>query len=134
MNSFLLVACLSVLFTGVLSASPVTTYPKNFEEAKSVIHDHLDKYYHPLKEGSLCASNSCCNVTASNTCAISSFPKDKSTLVLPGGQTRCIFSYSTPFAFQVRLINLRIFYLFLFDRSFQVIVIIFFFIFKEEVS
>jgi len=27
--------------------------------------------------------------------------KDKSTLVLPGGETRCIFSTSTPFAFQV---------------------------------
>eukprot|EP00981_Chlorochromonas_danica_P003179 scaffold633_cov288-Ochromonas_danica.AAC.14 len=27
--------------------------------------------------------------------------KDSSTLVLPGGETRCIFSYSTPFAFQV---------------------------------
>eukprot|EP00604_Paraphysomonas_vestita_P002025 CAMPEP_0174820430 /NCGR_PEP_ID=MMETSP1107-20130205/4264_1 /TAXON_ID=36770 /ORGANISM="Paraphysomonas vestita, Strain GFlagA" /LENGTH=386 /DNA_ID=CAMNT_0016035773 /DNA_START=126 /DNA_END=1286 /DNA_ORIENTATION=- len=28
-------------------------------------------------------------------------PKDQSTLVLPGGETRCIFSTSTPFAFQV---------------------------------
>eukprot|EP00604_Paraphysomonas_vestita_P003633 CAMPEP_0174820236 /NCGR_PEP_ID=MMETSP1107-20130205/3928_1 /TAXON_ID=36770 /ORGANISM="Paraphysomonas vestita, Strain GFlagA" /LENGTH=376 /DNA_ID=CAMNT_0016035169 /DNA_START=214 /DNA_END=1344 /DNA_ORIENTATION=+ len=28
-------------------------------------------------------------------------PKDQTTLVLPGGNTRCIFSTSTPFAFQV---------------------------------
>jgi hypothetical protein len=28
-------------------------------------------------------------------------PKDQTTLVLPGGNTRCIHSYSTPFAFQV---------------------------------
>lgn len=27
--------------------------------------------------------------------------KDETTMVLPGGKTRCIFSYSTPFAFQV---------------------------------
>jgi hypothetical protein len=102
MNSFLLLTCLSTLLAGIVSASPISNYPTNFEEAKALIHDHLDTYYHPLKEGSLCSGNSCCNVTSSNSCSIKSFPKDQSTLVLPGGETRCIFSYSTPFAFQVR--------------------------------
>lgn len=32
---------------------------------------------------------------------MSALPRDESTLVLPGGETRCIFSDSTPFAFQV---------------------------------
>jgi len=36
-----------------------------------------------------------------DACDISSFPKDKSTVVYPGGETRCIFSTSTDFAFQV---------------------------------
>ena len=30
--------------------------------------------------------------------------KDASTLVFPGGETRCIYSYSTPFSFQVSII------------------------------
>jgi hypothetical protein len=50
---------------------------------------------------SLCTANSCCNISSSNSCSLMKFTKDKSTLVLPGGETRCIFSTSTPFAFQV---------------------------------
>ena len=34
-------------------------------------------------------------------CPLNSLPATGSSLVLPGGETRCIFSYSTPFAFQV---------------------------------
>ena len=34
-------------------------------------------------------------------CSLDSLPSTSSSLVLPGGDTRCIFSYSTPFAFQV---------------------------------
>ncbi len=71
------------------------------EEARKTITNYLDSLK-PSSIGSpLCVKNSCCNVTTTETCSISNFPKDQSTLVLPGGETRCIYSYSTPFAFQV---------------------------------
>lgn len=50
--------------------------------------------------GDLCASNNCCKLSSGN-CNLSSFPKDQTTLVYPGGKTRCIYSTSTDFAFQV---------------------------------
>lgn len=49
----------------------------------------------------LCQTYSCCNLTETETCSLSSMPKDKTMLVLPGGETRCIYSDSTPYAFQV---------------------------------
>lgn len=55
----------------------------------------------PGAASELCDRNTCCNITASESCAISSMKKDTTTLVLPGGETRCIASDSTPFAFQV---------------------------------
>ena len=42
-----------------------------------------------------------CTISATESCSISKFPKDQTTLVLPGGETRCIYSYSSPFKFQV---------------------------------
>jgi hypothetical protein len=49
----------------------------------------------------MCSTNTCCNITATESCSIANMKKDSTTLVLPGGNTRCIFSDSTPFAFQV---------------------------------
>jgi hypothetical protein len=40
-------------------------------------------------------------MSATESCSLDSLPSTGSSLVLPGGDTRCIFSYSTPFAFQV---------------------------------
>jgi hypothetical protein len=51
---------------------------------------------------SMCTGVNCCTVGAGETCPLPSMPKDETTLVIPGGETRCIYSYSTPFAFQVR--------------------------------
>ncbi len=76
----------------------------SFEFATKVIRNDVKSY---LGTRSLCEANACCNVTATEPCSISNFPKDKTTLVLPGGKTRCIFSDSTPFAIQVILINLN---------------------------
>jgi hypothetical protein len=42
-----------------------------------------------------------CIVGDESPCDLSSFTKDRSTVVYPGGDTRCIFSSSTPFGFQV---------------------------------
>ena len=72
------------------------------EDARKTITNYLDTFKpQPVGASPLCVQNSCCNVTTTETCSISNFPKDQSTLVLPGGETRCIYSYSTPFAFQV---------------------------------
>ena len=52
------------------------------------------------KERDLCDQYDCCDLENS-TCNISDMSKDTSTLVFPGGETRCIYSDSTPYAFQV---------------------------------
>jgi hypothetical protein len=54
----------------------------------------------------LCDSGdvNCCYISdtsTGNSCDIATFPKDLTTLVHPGGSTRCMFSYSTPYSFQV---------------------------------
>jgi hypothetical protein len=50
---------------------------------------------------SMCTGVNCCTVGSGESCPLLSMPKDQTTLVIPGGETRCIYSYSTPFAFQV---------------------------------
>ncbi len=83
-------ALISVLLIGVSAL--------NYEEASAIILDDVASY---KKGEGLCEANTCCTVSATESCSISSFAKDKTTMVLPGGETRCIYSYSTPFAFQV---------------------------------
>ena len=72
----------------------------NYDEAKDIILENV-KSYKPSIGKSLCQANTCCNITSTEACSISSFEKGETTMVLPGGKTRCIYSYSTPFAFQV---------------------------------
>jgi hypothetical protein len=69
--------------------------------AEETILTEVSKYKSQLGIDTLCTKNTCCTVSATESCSISKMTKDKSTLVLPGGETRCIFSDSTPFAFQV---------------------------------
>ena len=71
-----------------------------FDDAATAIRSEVNAY-RPVGGKALCDQYDCCNVTESQSCGISSMPRDETTLVLPGGETRCIFSYSTPFAFQV---------------------------------
>ena len=42
-----------------------------------------------------------CHVTAHNACSLKKMRRDQSYVVYPGGATRCIYSSSTPFGFQV---------------------------------
>ncbi len=42
-----------------------------------------------------------CTISADKECNISDMPMDQSTMVYPGGETRCIFSGSTPYSYQV---------------------------------
>lgn len=72
----------------------------NYDEARDIIIENV-KSYQPAIGKSLCQANTCCNITSTESCSISSFEKGETTMVLPGGSTRCIYSYSTPFAFQV---------------------------------
>ena len=47
-------------------------------------------------------STSQCVISETEACDISGMEKDATTMVYPGGATRCINSDSTDFAFQVR--------------------------------
>jgi len=83
------------VFIAVLSAVSALKY----DEAKNVIKNYVESYNNIGK--SLCQTNTCCNITSTESCSLSSFAKGQTTMVLPGGETRCIYSDSTPFAFQV---------------------------------
>ena len=78
----------------------VGAWSLNYNEAIYVIKANV-KSYDTLQGGGLCDKNDCCTISETNSCDLDSFAKDKSMLVLPGGETRCIFSTSTEFAFQV---------------------------------
>lgn len=71
------------------------------EQAHDVLRENVKSYQSVGVGRSLCSENTCCNVTATESCSLAAMPRDETTLVLPGGDTRCIYSYSTPFAFQV---------------------------------
>lgn len=70
---------------------------QHVEEAFRTIQRTAQTVQGPINQ---CRTNNCCKLS-SGACDYSSFPKDKTTLVYPGGSTRCIYSYSTDFAFQV---------------------------------
>ena len=87
---------LSALVQGTLSMGTEANLKTSVMET---IRSHVDSYA-PTK--TQCSDTTpCCTVSSSESCSLSTMPKDETTLVLPGGDTRCIYSYSTPFAFQV---------------------------------
>lgn len=67
--------------------------------SENILQNHVRSI--SASAGTLCTSNTCCNITSTNECNLNSMKRDESMIVLPGGDTRCIFSTSTPFAFQV---------------------------------
>jgi recombinational DNA repair protein RecR len=73
------------------------------KESRQTIQNHINSLTPKLGKN-ICDGQTCCNVTSTEKCSISSMTRDQSTLVLPGGDTRCIYSTSTPFAFQVFII------------------------------
>lgn len=54
----------------------------------------LDEFDHEWKHE--------CHLGSGEGCDLRNFPKDETTMVFPGGETRCIFSNTPNFAFQVR--------------------------------
>jgi len=89
------------LIASIATAGLTLSHALTGEEAANVLRKEVESYQVDFGIGSLCKTYSCCNVTSTQSCAVTSFPKDQTTLVLPGGETRCIYSTSTPFAFQV---------------------------------
>ena len=74
--------------------------------AYETIRAYVDSY--APKQQDMCSGTNCCTIGSSEACPLTAMPKDTTTMVMPGGETRCIYSYSTPFAFQVkRLPNFR---------------------------
>jgi len=84
--------------TSVLAASvSASVIPSSVEEVlKSQIKDSKKL---SSDEGS--ASHPTCTISDEEECALSKFSNTGSTLVKPGGDTRCIFSNSGDYAFQV---------------------------------
>lgn len=90
------------MFALILVLLAVLAVVYSYTPAETVILDHLTQYKRYHREN-LCTDNKCCTITDTESCSLAGMTKDRSILVLPGGETRCIFSTSTPFAFQVKL-------------------------------
>ncbi len=89
------------LLAGVLAQTAVAkTNAVNMDVVANTIHKYVDSY-----STSSSAATLSCTVSGSNACPLTDMPKDQTTLVLPGGETRCIYSYSSPFKFQVKRIR-----------------------------
>ena len=78
----------------------------SLKAASSVIREDIRSYYGArggVTSSDLCSSGgyTCCDITSDEACDIDSMQENESTLVFPGGETRCIYSTSTPYAFQV---------------------------------
>lgn len=95
--SILLLFCLSLLAVGAYAEVGTTL---SYDEAIDVIQEDLEGYGGAI-DRPLCDRHTCCNMTETNSCGISSMSRDSTTLVLPGGETRCILDSSTPYAFEV---------------------------------
>mmetsp|Transcript_2400 Transcript_2400/g.3684 ORF Transcript_2400/g.3684 Transcript_2400/m.3684 type:complete len:462 (-) Transcript_2400:1413-2798(-) len=91
-----------VVYIFLLSVNAITTDENDSQKIIEKISSALAfQNGNNVTYQSLCGTYSCCNINPENKCSISEMTKDKSTLVFPGGETRCIYSYSTPYAFQV---------------------------------
>eukprot|EP01032_Pedospumella_encystans_P012632 gene12632-14601_t len=85
---------INLLFVALLGVSAVFA-----DEAAGVLQEaadyvkSLDEFDHEWKHE--------CHMANGEACDIRNFPKDETTMVFPGGETRCIFSNTPNFAFQV---------------------------------
>jgi len=77
-------------------------YHADFNKSIEVIQNYVNSAKkNALSATDLCATNNCCTIGENEACSFSAMKKDVDTFVFPGGESRCIFSDSTPFAFQV---------------------------------
>lgn len=80
---------------------PVFAYSMTFEQASVNLRNEVSNYAIDFQAKELCDKYTCCKAESGDACNISSMPKDTTTLYLPGGESRCINSDSTPYAAQV---------------------------------
>jgi len=90
----LLLALLGLLVQLACSVEHVMTPAAAF----AAIKEHLLTV---KKENLPVEDSKSCTMSNANSCPLSSMGVDESTIVYPGGQTRCIFTTSTKFGFQV---------------------------------
>lgn len=87
----LIVILLSLLF----AANAITN-----ENAFETIRNDIELQNKHQDRGKLSSDNTC-TMNGSENCPLSAMTEDVSYLVQPGGDTRCIFSTSSPYGFQV---------------------------------
>lgn len=83
---------------GVVRGSTHSLPELTFDSAKRIIQEDVARY--DMSEERRRGYNSC-SLSSTERCPITDLPADETTLVYPGGDTRCIFSDSSAFAFQV---------------------------------
>jgi len=82
--------CQTVVFIGFIG---IALSSMDINEATSTIKEHVKSYDKKsfLKASDvLCDQYSCCSISETETCPITGFTKDETSLVLPGGNTRCL--------------------------------------------
>ena len=80
---------------------PALALGMTYDEAKTSILNEVNGFKGTVGIGkSLCESHTCCEL-ADSKCDLSGMKQDETTLVLPGGESRCIYDTSTPYAAQV---------------------------------
>jgi hypothetical protein len=72
----------------------------DFNEAKKNIYNYLDQIK-LNNNNNINNNNNTCVISRRESCDLNKMLIDESNLIQPGGNTRCLFSYSTPFVFQV---------------------------------
>ena len=91
----------SIVLVGVLALLAILFMTTKKNDYTST----LQKYAALIQAGAsgdLCLKFPCCDIHKDiYGCSLRNMPKLPSTLVFPGGETRCIFSSSTPYSFQV---------------------------------
>ena len=66
-------------------------------DATKLIQNDIGKNSEDDNTSELCEDFLCCKISESESCSLKNMTHDETVLVLPGGETRCIFSYSTDF-------------------------------------
>lgn len=70
----------------------------SFEIATTIFQNYVKT---TSGEPDMCQKNTCCTMSSTERCALNSYERDTSTMILPGGKTRCIAGDSTHYAFQI---------------------------------
>lgn len=83
----------------------VTSSSMDIEQAITTIKDYVKTYHKTSNTGILCNIYSCCTISDTETCSISEFTKDETSLVLPGGSTRCIFRFVQTIIIMPRILS-----------------------------